>query len=51
MRRRIHAWLALRVKPFERRWISDPAERERHETIVIQRLEHVTPTGAGSQGS
>jgi len=27
------------VRPIERRWIPDPAERERHETIVIQRLE------------
>jgi len=40
MGRRIRAWLALRVKPFERRWIPDPAERKRHETIVIRRLEH-----------
>jgi hypothetical protein len=40
MPRRIRGWLALRVKPFERRWIPDPAERERHETIVIRRLEH-----------
>ena len=42
MRRRIRAWLALRVKPFERRWIPDPTERERHETIVIRRLERLT---------
>jgi len=40
MGRNIRAWLALRVKPFERRWIPDPAERKRHETIVIRRLEH-----------
>ena len=40
--RRIRAWLALRVKPLERRWIPDPAERERHETIVVRRLEPQT---------
>jgi hypothetical protein len=39
VRGRIRAWVALHVRPFERRWIPDAAERERHEAVVIRRLE------------
>jgi hypothetical protein len=47
MHRRVRAWLAQRVKPFERRWIPDPRERAHHETIVIRRLEQVAARIAG----
>ena len=48
MGRRIRAWLASRLKPLERRWIPDPTERARHETIVIRRLERPAEEAVGS---
>ena len=38
----IRAQVALRIKRLERRWIPDPAERARHEAVVIRRLEKLT---------
>jgi hypothetical protein len=37
MLRSIKAWFRSR-RPFNRRWIRDPIERERHEQIVQDRL-------------
>jgi hypothetical protein len=31
-------WLRRLVAPLERRWIRDPAERERHDALVRERM-------------
>jgi hypothetical protein len=51
MGRRIRVWLASRLKPLERRWIPDPMERARHETIVVRRLGPQTENVDATQGS
>ncbi len=38
----IRAWVAPRIKRLERRWIPNPAERARHDAVVIRRLEQLT---------
>jgi hypothetical protein len=35
---RLPHWLRRRVRRFDRRWVADQVERERHESVVASRL-------------
>lgn len=45
------SWLRRTLGWFERRWIHDPEERERHDVLVRERLARREPADPGDRGT